>query len=51
MKSTPAGEAIQIINGRLQVPDHPVIPFVEGDGTGRDIWRAKRWSPVNPTET
>ncbi len=40
MKSTPAGEAIQIINGRLQVPDHPVIPFVEGDGTGRDIWRA-----------
>lgn len=40
MNSTPAGEAIQIINGRLQVPDHPIIPFVEGDGTGRDIWRA-----------
>jgi len=25
---------------RLQVPDKPIIPFVEGDGTGRDIWRA-----------
>ncbi len=27
-------------NGRLQVPDYPVIPFIEGDGTGPDIWRA-----------
>ena len=27
-------------NGVLQVPDNPVIPFIEGDGTGRDIWRA-----------
>jgi isocitrate dehydrogenase len=27
-------------NGRLQVPDNPIIPFIEGDGTGRDIWRA-----------
>jgi isocitrate dehydrogenase len=26
--------------GKLQVPDHPVLPFIEGDGTGRDIWRA-----------
>ncbi len=26
--------------GTLNVPDHPIIPFVEGDGTGRDIWRA-----------
>ena len=24
----------------LQVPDQPIIPFIEGDGTGRDIWRA-----------
>jgi len=24
----------------LQVPDNPIIPFIEGDGTGRDIWRA-----------
>ena len=27
-------------NGALQVPDNPIIPFIEGDGTGRDIWRA-----------
>jgi isocitrate dehydrogenase len=26
--------------GRLQVPDRPILPFIEGDGTGRDIWRA-----------
>src|SRR6187397_262719 len=31
---------ITISNGRLQVPDNPVIPFIEGDGTGPDIWRA-----------
>jgi isocitrate dehydrogenase len=31
---------IAISNGRLQVPDNPVIPFIEGDGTGPDIWRA-----------
>ena len=37
----PAGGAKIIIkDGKLQVPDHPIIPFVEGDGTGRDIWRA-----------
>src|SRR5690348_631641 len=34
------GEKITIANGRLEVPDHPVIPFIEGDGTGPDIWRA-----------
>jgi isocitrate dehydrogenase len=34
------GEKISIKDGKLQVPDHPIIPFVEGDGTGRDIWRA-----------
>ena len=34
------GTKITIKDGRLQVPDNPVIPFVEGDGTGRDIWRA-----------
>ncbi len=32
--------SITIKDGVLQVPDDPVIPFVEGDGTGRDIWRA-----------
>ena len=37
----PAGGAkIGIQNGKLQVPDNPIIPFIEGDGTGRDIWRA-----------
>lgn len=34
------GAKITISNGTLQVPDHPVIPFIEGDGTGPDIWRA-----------
>ncbi len=34
------GQAIQMKDARLSVPDHPIIPFVEGDGTGRDIWRA-----------
>jgi isocitrate dehydrogenase len=32
--------SITIRDGVLQVPDDPVVPFVEGDGTGRDIWRA-----------
>jgi len=34
------GAKITIGNGKLNVPDHPIIPFIEGDGTGRDIWRA-----------
>ncbi len=33
-------EKITIQNGKLNVPDNPVIPFIEGDGTGPDIWRA-----------
>ena len=36
------GQRITIENGVLQVPNNPVIPFVEGDGTGRDIWRASK---------
>ena len=36
----PKGGTITIRNGVLQVPDDPIVPFVEGDGTGRDIWRA-----------
>ena len=37
----PAGGAkITIANGRLSVPENPIIPFIEGDGTGADIWRA-----------
>ncbi len=39
--TVPAGGAkIRIENGKLMVPDNPVIPFIEGDGTGPDIWRA-----------
>ena len=34
------GEKITLKNGKLTVPDHPIIPFIEGDGTGPDIWRA-----------
>jgi isocitrate dehydrogenase len=33
-------EKIQLIGGKLVVPENPVIPFIEGDGTGPDIWRA-----------
>jgi isocitrate dehydrogenase len=36
------GDAITMRDGRLQVPTHPVIPFIEGDGTGPDIWRASQ---------
>ena len=35
-----AGEKISINNGVLNVPDHPIIPFVIGDGTGPDIWKS-----------
>jgi isocitrate dehydrogenase len=34
------GEAITLRDGKLVVPNHPILPFIEGDGTGRDIWRA-----------
>jgi len=34
------GSKITIRDGKLIVPDNPIVPFVEGDGTGRDIWRA-----------
>ena len=34
------GQKMSISNGKLVVPEHPIIPFIEGDGTGRDIWRA-----------
>lgn len=36
----PQGKPIQMVNGVIQVPDHPIIPFIEGDGTGPDIWKA-----------
>jgi len=35
-------QKITIQNGKLQVPDNPVIPFIEGDGTGVDIWPASK---------
>jgi isocitrate dehydrogenase len=34
------GEPITLVNGKLNVPDNPIIPFIEGDGTGPDIWAA-----------
>src|SRR5687768_18391240 len=34
------GDKIAFENGSLKVPDNPIVPFVEGDGTGADIWRA-----------
>ncbi|MGH9781301.1 MAG: isocitrate/isopropylmalate family dehydrogenase, partial [Candidatus Acidiferrales bacterium] len=36
------GEAIEYSGGAFHVPERPIIPFIEGDGTGRDIWRASR---------
>jgi len=36
------GSAINVVDGKLNIPDNPIIPFIEGDGTGRDIWRASR---------
>ena len=38
-----SGEKIRIENGKLVVPDNPVIPFIRGDGTGPDIWRASQF--------
>src|SRR6202044_1985179 len=40
LKIPAGGEKISIANGTLHVPDQPIIPFIEGDGTGRDIWRS-----------
>ncbi|HEV2577463.1 MAG TPA: NADP-dependent isocitrate dehydrogenase [Acidobacteriaceae bacterium] len=36
------GKAIQYADGKYTVPDNPIIPFIEGDGTGRDIWKASQ---------
>ncbi|MDX9733462.1 MAG: NADP-dependent isocitrate dehydrogenase [Thermoanaerobaculia bacterium] len=40
MPAPPSGDKIRIVDGKLVVPDVPVVPFIEGDGTGPDIWRA-----------
>ncbi|MBI4237887.1 MAG: NADP-dependent isocitrate dehydrogenase [Deltaproteobacteria bacterium] len=37
------GDTVTIKNGKLQVSDHPILPFIEGDGTGPDIWRASQY--------
>jgi isocitrate dehydrogenase len=36
------GKAIEYAGGKFVIPDRPIIPFIEGDGTGRDIWKASR---------
>jgi isocitrate dehydrogenase len=36
------GQPIEYANGQFEVPDHPIIPYIEGDGTGRDIWKASQ---------
>ena len=39
--TTPTGgESVTMTNGTLNVPDTPIIPFIEGDGIGPDIWKA-----------
>ena len=40
LQAPPTGDTIAIVDGKLSVPDNPVIPYIEGDGTGPDIWRA-----------
>ncbi|HEY1849867.1 MAG TPA: isocitrate/isopropylmalate family dehydrogenase, partial [Candidatus Binataceae bacterium] len=37
------GEKIRLADGKLHVPDRPIVPFIEGDGTGPDIWRASQY--------
>ncbi|MDP2344439.1 MAG: NADP-dependent isocitrate dehydrogenase [Deltaproteobacteria bacterium] len=42
LKAPTTGEAITMKDGKMSVPDMPVIPFIEGDGTGADIWKASQ---------
>jgi len=37
-----SGDPIAMTSGKLEVPDHPIMPFIEGDGTGPDIWKASQ---------
>jgi isocitrate dehydrogenase len=37
-----SGDPITVTSSKLEVPDHPIVPFIEGDGTGPDIWRASQ---------
>jgi isocitrate dehydrogenase len=43
LRAPAEGDPISLKDGRLQVPTHPIIPFIEGDGTGPDIWRAAQY--------
>jgi len=36
------GQPLEFKNGRFEIPANPIIPFIEGDGIGRDIWRASK---------
>ncbi|MEK7858917.1 MAG: NADP-dependent isocitrate dehydrogenase, partial [Elusimicrobiota bacterium] len=38
--TVPAGEKIGYKNGKLEVPNNPIIPYFPGDGTGLDLWKA-----------
>lgn len=40
VKVPEGGAKVTMQDGKLQVPDNPILPFIEGDGTGRDIWKA-----------
>ena len=40
--AVPAGKVIEYSGGAFRIPDNPVVPFIEGDGTGRDIWKASQ---------
>jgi isocitrate dehydrogenase len=42
MSGQPQGTPISYQGGTYTIPDNPIIPFIEGDGTGRDIWRASK---------
>ncbi len=42
LKLPSGGDRIRVRDGKLQVPDNPILPFIEGDGTGPDIWRASQ---------
>jgi isocitrate dehydrogenase len=45
------GEKIRMVDGKVRVPDRPIIPFIEGDGTGPDIWRASQYVFDHAVET
>src|ERR1700740_2854528 len=36
------GKAIEYVGGKFVIPDRPILPYIEGDGTGRDIWKASQ---------